>query len=280
MKHLLAVSTVCLALLFCGSAIPCHATTIDFSNYCPSQSPPCPTGTSDISLGAPVTVPGTDIVLYLTTTFNELIVSGDPNIDGGATVYYTGLSLTETYCDPNSTQCGGLATQGLVNDNIYVTGSSINTSAGCTAPPPAACVAAPNSALSVSIGTGFSSPLVDVALAGAPTGTGLLTGVATGTNSAGTLSVTPPTGTTTFANSLLTALGLTGQTLSLQTSGPMLLTDQNSGANGSYTNILAANLDLTTGVTGVPEPGSWLMMALGISLMAFAVRKRTARVKA
>jgi hypothetical protein len=44
-------------------------------------------------------------------------------------------------------------------------------------------------------------------------------------------------------------------------------------AGGNY-DLTSANLVLTTPTTSTPEPGSWILIALGLASMLFAARKR------
>ena len=71
-------------------------------------------------------------------------------------------------------------------------------------------------------------------------------------------------------SALLADLGLAGST-------PVLaaLTDvNNGGGGGSYTVTESAEIDLTS---AVPEPRTWLMMTLGMSLIAFSAQRRFSR---
>src|SRR5580698_1204523 len=106
MKLSLITTTFCSAVLLIGSAIPCHASLIEFGATAPPQ-----VGGTDISVN------GTTI-LYLSTILTTLTVPGVPADS------YSGLFLTESYCDPNSNQCNQLPgfgqPGGEVADNIYV----------------------------------------------------------------------------------------------------------------------------------------------------------------
>jgi hypothetical protein len=176
MKHLLSVSALCSGLLFCASAIPCRAGTIDFFNDGTGS-----TG-SDISLDSSSTIPGVDTVIGILTDFN-FYNFGSGNVSG---------FFQEAYCS-TTIECADLGISGSPAINtIYVTGTvtadGITDSIG---------------------GTGNSVPLIAIALSGPITGTSSLTSpffTGYGALSVSSITVNPL---------LLSDLGLTGATFSL-----------------------------------------------------------------
>jgi hypothetical protein len=117
--------------------------------------------------------------------------------------------------------------------------------------------------------TGFTGALVAVTFSSALTGTVSSNGQ--------DFSLNFPTGLVTGVTvnpNLLLALGLSSPTFSLAA-----LTNIETGINGSYTQAVSNSLEISTATSATPEPGTWVMMTLGISLILFAVRKRSALVR-
>jgi hypothetical protein len=238
MKHLFSVSTFCLALLFCVSAIPGHAATIDI------EFNGATSGTTDVSLGAGSTFPSSnDPVAAIAAIYNvSVIVSGTPQ-DAGT--YNSSIYLSETYCSTTS-ECNGFGIPTPSINTLYVTGSILGVTS-----------------------TGFTGALVAVTFSSALTGTVSSNGQ--------DFSLNFPTGLVTGVTvnpNLLLALGLSSPTFSLAA-----LTNIETGINGSYTQAVSNSLEISTATSATPEPGTWVMMTLGISLILFAVRKRSALVR-
>jgi hypothetical protein len=227
-------------VLFCGSSIPCHAGTIDFSNDGSSA-----TG-SDISLFSPSTIPSTapndDTVIGILTNFN-FYNFGSGNVSG---------FFNESYCS-TTTECMDLGISGSPAINtIYVTGtipalSNLTGSIG---------------------GTGNSAPLIAILLSGPLAGTSSLT-------SPFFTGYALPTVSSIVVNPLLASdLGLTGANFSLAAADVNI-----GGSAGNYTVTQSAALDLTT-TSGTPEPAAWLLTTLGISSMVFfRARRKSSRVR-
>ena len=161
-------------------------------------------------------------------------------VPSGNGTYNQSLYLTETYCATGSNEC----VAGETPNVIYVTGTI--------------------GALSI-FNTSFSNALLAITLSGPLTGS---------TTSGGLFTLTSPTSVSSISvNSTFAAdLGLTNPVTLISAA------NVNNGGNGSYTVIQQAEVDLNTDV--VPEPGTWLLMTLGISLMAFTARKRSSLAKA
>jgi hypothetical protein len=229
MKHLVSVSTFCLALLFCVSAIPSHAATIEI------EFNGATTGTTDVSLGAGSTVGAIEAVYNV-----SVVIQNTPN-DAGTT---TGIFLNETYCSTTA-ECNGFGIPTPSINTLYVTGSLLGVNS-----------------------TGFSGALVAITFSSPLTGTE--------TNSGQDFSLNFPTGLVTGITvnpTLLTTLGLSSPTFSLAA-----LTNVETGGGGSYTTAVSNSLELST-ASATPEPGTWVMMTLGISLIVLAVRKRSPLVR-
>jgi hypothetical protein len=81
----------------------------------------------------------------------------------------------------------------------------------------------------------------------------------------------------TVNSALLTALGASGATPALTG----MTNVESGGGGGSYTVTSSATLDLGGPVVNplgtVPEPGTWLMMAVGMSLIVLVVARRSSR---
>jgi hypothetical protein len=241
MKHLVSVSTFCLALLFCVSAIPSHAATIEI------EFNGATTGTTDVSLGAGSTFPGSaDPVLGIEAVYNvSVIISGTPNSADNGT-YTSSINLGETYCS-TSAECTDISGSPTPNTGtLYVTGSLLGVNS-----------------------TGFTGALVAITFSSVLTGTVSSNGE--------NFSLNFPTGLTgiTVNPTLLTALDIPSAT----TFSLAALTNVETGGGGSYTDAVSNSLEITTAASATPEPGTWVMMTLGISLIVFAVRKRSALVR-
>jgi PEP-CTERM motif len=238
MKQLFTLSTLCSALFVLGSAAPGNAEIVlDFST--------AGGGTSDIS-----TTPGTiggnpNTVVSLHVQFNTLAVSGAASDNGTA----TGLTLDEYYC-ATSSDCTSIGAFGLLPGNIYVTGTALGVTG--------------------SLSGVNTPPLVTIALSGALTGN-------VGTSPTFSLIFPTDVSSVTVNPGLLAALGATGATPALTA----MTNVESGGGGGSYTVTSSATLDLggpvVTTFGTVPEPGTWLMMAVGMSLIVLAVARKSSR---
>jgi hypothetical protein len=238
MRHLLPISAFCSALLFCASAIPCQAGVVIDFSNDGVSS----TG-SDISLASGSTIPSTspddDTVIGILTNF-DLYNFGSGNVSG---------FFNESFC-LTTPECMDLGISGgPALDTIYVTGTI--TALGITG--------------SVG-GTGDSAPLIAITLSGPLTGTSFSTSpffTGYGPLDVSSIAVNPL---------LLADLGLTGATLSLAAADVNI-----GGSDGNYTITQSAAIELST-TSSTPEPGSWLLMTLGISLMiVFVAARRSSR---
>jgi hypothetical protein len=230
-----------LALLFCVSAIPSHAATIEI------EFNGATTGTTDVSLGAGSTFPGSaDPVLGIEAVYNvSVIISGTPNSADNGT-YTSSINLGETYCS-TSAECTDISGSPTPNTGtLYVTGSLLGVNS-----------------------TGFTGALVAITFSSVLTGTV--------SSNVENFSLNFPTGLTgiTVNPTLLTALDIPSAT----TFSLAALTNVETGGGGSYTDAVSNSLEITTAASATPEPGTWVMMTLGISLIVFAVRKRSALVR-
>jgi hypothetical protein len=241
MKRLFSVSTFCLALLFSGSAIPGRAATIDITFTGTN-------GTTDISLCGTCTPgvnPGT--VIGIVAPYNVSVdITGTPSDSG---LYTTSINLLESYCSTTA-ECTaeGIPTADI--NTLFVTNPSTSF---------------------LGVTTNFSDALVAIALSGPLQAT---------TTTGGNFSLNFPTGLVTGITvnpTFLSDLGVpSGAIFSLL--GITNLASGGSPTVGNYTVNTSASLDITTSNT-TPEPGSWVLMALGISLMVLAVRKRSALIR-
>ncbi len=206
-------------------------------------SNPGGTGTSDISTTPGTT--GTNTVVSLNIRLTELDVSGAASDNGT----FTGLTLSEYYCS-TAAQCLSLNVSGLAPNTIYVVGSALGVEGDLSGP--------------------NTPPLVSILLSGPLTGT-----VATSP----TFSLIFPTdvSSVTVNSGLLTALGASGASPTLTG----MTNVETGGGGGSYTVTGSATLDLGSPVVTtfgtVPEPGTWLMMAVGMSLIVLVVARRSSR---
>lgn len=237
MKHSLSVSAFCSALLFCVSAIPCRAGTIDLLNTTDA-------GTSDISIapGSTVPSPPADTVIGLTDNFASEIISVGGPMDGPETNF-----LNEYYCG-TAAQCTDAGIPQADLGDILVTG----TLAGVTA-------------------SSFTAPLVQIDLTGALTGN-TTTAPPSANNSFTLIFPTGLVGTITVNPAVLSALGLSPSTIFSLT---VLANVDTGGGGGSYNApIQTAEIKLTTVSGTTPEPSTWLLTTLGVSLIVIAARRR------
>lgn len=235
MKQLLSVSTFFLALLFCGSAIPGHAATIDITFTGTN-------GTTDISLCGTCTPgvnPGT--VIGIVAPYNVSVdITGTP-LDSG--LYTSSINLLESYCSTTA-ECTaeGIPTADI--NTLYVTNPSTSF---------------------LGVSTNFSDALVAIALSGPLQAT---------TTTGGSFSLNFPTGLVTGITvnpTFLSDLGVSSAAV-FSLAGITNLASGGSATVGNYTVNTSASLDITTS-SSTPEPGTWVLMTLGISLMFFAVRR-------
>lgn len=196
-------------------------------------------GTSDASVSvAPPPDQPNDPVVNLLGLFNTFTVTGAPSDNTGAGGVT--VDVSEFYCTTTASCAGGVPGINItaVQGTMYIEGS-------LTAAYP-----------------GFSSPQLLATI----TFTGGLTADA---SSVGNFTLNPPTiATITPSSTLLADLGLTGVPLTVES-----LTGTGKGGNGSYSYVPGLEL-----VTPVPEPGSWLTMALGAALIVIAVRRKSSKV--
>jgi hypothetical protein len=237
MKRFLSASTFCVALLFFASALPSHASIIITF--------------SDTNLGniGDVSTTGgvgsADPVVGLQANFDTVTISGAPSANG---TYGPGGNaipatfLTEDYCTTGGfPTCATGETPGI----IYVFGP----------------IAALNPNLNFS--TSVANPLVTITLSAGLTAN--VTGNPTGS------SINFPTDVSSiFVNStFLSDLGLSATNFNLTGLVNALV----QTAPNSF--ISTESLTLSSAVA--PEPGSWLMMTLGLASMVFAARKKFSR---
>jgi len=200
-------------------------------------------GGSDIS-----TTPGTDglnTVEDLQVVFDTLTVSG-----AGANNGTTGsLTLEEYYC-ATTAFCTDLGVFGIQPGIIYVTGTALGVTGDITG--------------------ANTPPLVQIGLTGALTGN-------VASNPTFSLIFPVDVGSVTVNPNLLVALGAAGATPALTG----MTNVETGGSGGSYSVTSSATLDLGGAAppSSTPEPGTWLMMTLGLSLMVFVARRKSSRVR-